>query len=61
MTLRGAARIIQRSKFTAPIDQGGDMRQAFIAIQEAFVTYSEGMTLASQNAQPWDPGACRRR
>jgi hypothetical protein len=37
------------------------MRQAFMSIQRAFVTYSEGMTLAWQNAQLGDPGACRRR
>jgi hypothetical protein len=37
------------------------MRQAFISIEMGFTTYSEGMTLAAQNAQPWDPGACRRR
>ena len=36
------------------------MRAAFMSIEEAFVTYSEGMTLASQNAQLGDPGACRR-
>ena len=34
---------------------------AFMSIDQAFVTYSEGMTLASTNAQPGDPGACRRR
>jgi hypothetical protein len=37
------------------------MRAAFMSIEKAFVTYSEGMTLASQNAQLGDPGACRRR
>jgi hypothetical protein len=45
----------------APIDQGAEMRAAFMSIERAFVTYSEGMTLASQNAEPGDPGACRRR
>jgi hypothetical protein len=37
------------------------MLAAVMSIEEAFVTYSEGMTLAAQNARPWDPGACRRR
>jgi hypothetical protein len=37
------------------------MRAAFMSIEEAFVTYSEGMTLASQNAELGDLGACRRR
>jgi hypothetical protein len=36
------------------------MRAAFMSIEEARVTYSEGMTLASQNAQLGDFGACRR-
>jgi hypothetical protein len=45
----------------APIDQGAEMRAAFMSIEEAVVTYLEGMTLASQNAQLGDPGACRRR
>jgi hypothetical protein len=33
----------------------------FISIEEAFVTYLEGMTLASQNVELGDFGACRRR
>jgi hypothetical protein len=37
------------------------MRAAFMSIEKAFMTYSEGMTLASQNAQLGDPGACRCR
>lgn len=37
------------------------MRTAFMSIEMGFLTYSEGMTLASQNAQLGDPGACRRR
>jgi hypothetical protein len=37
------------------------MRTAFMSIQKGFSTYSEGMTLASQNAQLGDFGACRRR
>jgi len=45
----------------APIHQGGEMRAAFMSIEEACVTYLEGMTLASQNAELGDPGACRRR
>lgn len=45
----------------APIDQGAEMRAAFMSIEEAVVTYLEGMTLASQNAELGDPGACRRR
>ena len=35
--------------------------KAVMSIERAFVTYSEGMTLVSQNAQLGDPGACRRR
>jgi hypothetical protein len=42
-------------------DQGAEMRAAFMSIEEAFVTYLEGMTLASHNAQLGNPGACRRR
>ena len=37
------------------------MRAAVMSITEAFVTYWEGMTVASQNAQLGDFGACRRR
>jgi hypothetical protein len=37
------------------------MRAAFMSIVKVFATYSEGMTLASQNAELGDPGACRRR
>jgi hypothetical protein len=32
-----------------------------MSIEKAVVTYLEGMTLASQNAELGDPGACRRR
>jgi hypothetical protein len=39
----------------------GEMRPASMSIERAFVTTSEGMTRASQNAEPGDPGACRRR
>jgi hypothetical protein len=45
----------------APIDQGAEMRAAFMSIEEAVVTYLEDMTRASQNAELGDPGACRRR
>jgi hypothetical protein len=41
--------------------QGAPMHAAFISIELGFSTYSEGVTLASQNAQLGDPGACRRR
>ena len=37
------------------------MRGAFISIEKGFWTWSEGMTLASQNAELGDLGACRRR
>jgi len=37
------------------------MRQAFIPIEMGFATYSEGMTRGEERAEPWDPGACRRR
>jgi hypothetical protein len=37
------------------------MRAAFMSIEKAFVTYSEGMTLAATNAELGDFGACRRR
>jgi hypothetical protein len=37
------------------------MSQALMSIQKAFVTYSEGMTLASQTTDLGDFGACRRR
>jgi hypothetical protein len=32
-----------------------------MSIEKAFATYSEGMTLASQNVELRDFGACRRR
>jgi hypothetical protein len=38
-----------------------EMRRAFMSTKRAFVTYLEGMTLASQNAQLGNRGACRRR
>ena len=44
----------------APVDQGAEM-QAFISTEKAFVTYLEGMKLASQNIELGNPGACRRR
>ncbi len=37
------------------------MRQAFMSIEKGFATYSEGMTRGDERAEPWDPGACRRR
>jgi hypothetical protein len=37
------------------------MREAFMSTDKAFRTYSEGMTHVAENAQPGDPGACRRR
>jgi hypothetical protein len=37
------------------------MRAAFMSNEEAVVSYLEGMTLASQNAELGDSGACRRR
>ena len=43
------------------VDQGGGMRSTSMSIEKALMTYLKGWTLASQNAQPWDPGACRRR
>jgi hypothetical protein len=32
-----------------------------MSIEEAFVTYLEGMTLAAKNAELGNFGACRRR
>jgi hypothetical protein len=37
------------------------MRQAFMSIDKAFVTYSEGMTRVAERAESWNLGACRRR
>ncbi len=37
------------------------MRAAFMSIERACLTYLEGMTLASQNVELGDFGACRRR
>ena len=37
------------------------MRSPFMSIEKAVMTYLEGMTVASQNAEPWNLGACRRR
>jgi len=42
-------------------NQGGGVRASAMSIEKAVMTYLKGWTLASQNAQPWDPGACRRR
>jgi hypothetical protein len=41
--------------------EGAEMRTAFMSIERAFLTYSEGMTLVATNAEPRDLGACRRR
>ena len=43
------------------VNQAADMRAAFISIDKGFVTCPEGMTRGSRNAEPGDPGACRRR
>ena len=53
--------MITPSSTSAPIDQGAEMRQAFMSIEKGFTTYSEGMTLAAKNAELGDLGACRRR
>ncbi len=45
---------------TAPIEQGAEMRPAFMSI-ETVSTYSEGMTHGTENAELGDPGARRRR
>jgi hypothetical protein len=37
------------------------MRQAFMSIQMALRTNSEGMTRVAENTQLGDFGACRRR
>ena len=37
------------------------MRAALMSIAKGFVTYSEGMTRGTENAELGDPGACRRR
>ncbi len=37
------------------------MRQAFMSIDQAFTTYSEGMTHVAEKAQSRDPGTRRRR
>lgn len=37
------------------------MRGAFMSIEKADKTYSEGMTRVAENAQLGDLGACRRR
>ena len=52
--------MIQASS-SALIDQGADMRHTFMSIDKAFGTYSEGMTRVAERAEPWNPGACRRR
>jgi hypothetical protein len=46
---------------SSQIDQGDEMREAFMSIQKGLGTYSEGMTLAAQNVELGDLGACRRR
>jgi hypothetical protein len=42
-------------------DQGEGMRAAVTSIEDRYSVCSKGMTLGSQNSQPRDPGACRRR
>ena len=37
------------------------MRQAFMSIEMAFRTYSEGMTRVAEDTQLGHSGACRRR
>jgi len=56
----GARRMIHAAYHSAD-RQGAEMRAAAMSITKGFSTYSEGMTLAAQNAQLGDPGACRRR
>src|SRR5215211_4969788 len=43
-----------------PIDEGEEMRQAFMSTQEGVTTYLEDMTLY-EHFEPGDCGACRRR
>ncbi len=43
------------------VDRGGVVRASAMSIEKAVMTYLKGWTLASQNAQSRDPGACRRR
>jgi hypothetical protein len=45
----------------ALIYQGAEVRTTFIPIEMGLTTYSEGMNRGAERAQPWDPGACRRR
>ena len=52
--------MIRCGKTAAAIDQGAEMRPAFMSI-ETVSTYSEGMTHGTENAELGDPGACRRR
>ena len=61
--VRSATRIDCRAllPLPAPIDQGAEMRAAFMSIEKGFATYSEGMARALQKAELGDPGACRRR
>jgi hypothetical protein len=37
------------------------MRQAFMSIHKTFGISLEGMTSVAARAEPWNPGACRRR
>ena len=53
--------MIHTSTTAAPIDQGAEMRQAFMSIEMGFTTCSEDMARVAENAQLGDPGACRRR
>jgi hypothetical protein len=57
---RAVPAVLYSRRQPAP-NPGGEMRTAFMSIEEGFVTYLEGVTLASQNAEPRNPGACRRR
>ena len=57
---RGDARA-PRPIIASSATEEGEVGPRFISNGMAFVTYSEGMNLAATNAQPRDPGACRRR
>jgi hypothetical protein len=61
VTLPGRRSTRPRRTLNGFVDPGGQMRQAFMAIDRRFTTYPEDMTLVAPNAEPRDPRPRRRR
>jgi hypothetical protein len=42
-------------------DRGAEMPHTLMSIHRSMRTHPEGMTRVAERAEPWNPGACRRR